>query len=134
KANLIFNIVFFVSVTSVLVQGTTLSIVAKWLHVALPNKAKRKTPVDIFLSDSAKSVLEEIYLENDNPSIGKKVVDLHFPKNAIIAMIKRGDKYITPNGTTVLEEQDALMVLAENRDGMEQVYATLNVYDREEEV
>src|SRR5690606_20828883 len=34
KANMIFNIVFFISVTSVLIQGTTLSIVAKWLKVA----------------------------------------------------------------------------------------------------
>ncbi|RAV28819.1 potassium/proton antiporter [Sinomicrobium soli] len=133
KADLIFNIVFFVSVTSVLVQGTTLSLIAKWLHVALPQKAKRKTPVDIFLSDGAKSTLEEIRLEDDNPSIGKKIVDLHFPKNAIIAMIKRDDKYITPNGATVLEDGDALMILAENRDGMEQVYTTLNVYDREAE-
>jgi cell volume regulation protein A len=41
KANMIFNIVFFISVTSVLIQGTTLSIVAKWLNVALPEKAKK---------------------------------------------------------------------------------------------
>lgn len=34
KADMIFNIVFFVSVSSVLLQGTTLGIVAKWLGVA----------------------------------------------------------------------------------------------------
>src|SRR5690606_16023753 len=32
KASMIFNIVFFISLTSILIQGTTLSIVAKWLH------------------------------------------------------------------------------------------------------
>ena len=36
KANMIFNIVFFISVTSVLIQGTTLTLVAKWLKVAFP--------------------------------------------------------------------------------------------------
>lgn len=36
KANLIFNLVFFISITSVLVQGTTLSFVAKWLNLTLP--------------------------------------------------------------------------------------------------
>src|SRR5690606_17715080 len=40
KADMIFNIVFFISVTSVLVQGTTLTTVAHWLHVALPEKVK----------------------------------------------------------------------------------------------
>ena len=49
KANMIFNIVFFVSLSSVLVQGTSLSLIAKWLHVALPGKAKPKSPVDTCL-------------------------------------------------------------------------------------
>lgn len=127
KADIIFNIVFFISVTSVLIQGTTLSIIAKWLHVALPQKAKRKTPVDIFLADSAKSALEEIHLQHDNPSVGKRIVDLHFPKNAIIAMIKRQGKYITPNGMTVLETGDSLVVLAENNDGLDQVHDCLHI-------
>ncbi|UGU15612.1 potassium/proton antiporter [Sinomicrobium kalidii] len=127
KADIIFNIVFFISVTSVLIQGTTLSVIAKWLHVALPQKAKRKTPVDIFLADSAKSALEEIHLQHDNPSVGKKIVDLHFPKNAIIAMIKRQGKYITPNGMTVLETGDSLVVLAENNDGLDQVHDCLHI-------
>lgn len=133
KADLIFNIVFFVSVTSVLVQGTTLSVVAKWLHVSLPEKVKRKTPMDIFLSDSAKSALEEIYLYPESPSVGKKIVDLHFPKNAIIAMIKRDGKYITPNGMTVLESGDFLVVLAENKDGIAQVYDSLQMPRPEQE-
>ena len=38
KANMIFNIVFFISVTSVLVQGTTLSLFAKWLPSPLVKK------------------------------------------------------------------------------------------------
>lgn len=133
KADIIFNIVFFVSATSVLIQGTTLSVVAKWLHVALPQKVKRKTPVDLFLADSAKSALEEIHLQQGNPSIGKKIVDLHFPKNAIIAMIKRNGKYITPNGATVLESGDSLVVLAENKDGLELVHDCLHDQEPEQE-
>jgi cell volume regulation protein A len=56
KADMIFDIVFFISLTSVLIQGTTLTKIAKWLHVALPEKAKPKAPVDIFLSEHAKTV------------------------------------------------------------------------------
>ncbi|MEP0213294.1 MAG: potassium/proton antiporter, partial [Cellulophaga sp.] len=41
KADMMFNIVFFISVSSVLIQGTTLSVMAKWLNVALPNEEKK---------------------------------------------------------------------------------------------
>lgn len=37
KAHMIFNIVFFISLTSVLIQGTTLPFFAKWLKVARIN-------------------------------------------------------------------------------------------------
>ncbi len=41
KSEMIFNLVFFISITSVLAQGTTLAYVAKLLHVVTPAKAKR---------------------------------------------------------------------------------------------
>ncbi|MDZ7608948.1 MAG: cation:proton antiporter [Cyclobacteriaceae bacterium] len=59
KANMIFNIVFFISVTSVLIQGTTLPLVAKWLHRTLPEKLKQRTQIDLELYDSIKSKLTE---------------------------------------------------------------------------
>lgn len=127
KADTIFNIVFFVSVTSILTQGTTLSIVAKWLHVALPQKAKPKTPIDLFLAEGAKSEITEISLPGQNSTVGKKIVELDFPKTAIIAMIKRKGKFLTPNGTTVLEADDTLIILSENKQGVEQARTSLNI-------
>ncbi len=52
KAGIIFNIVFFISVTSVLIQGTTLGVVAKWLNVALPEEDKPIDPTDAFLAEN----------------------------------------------------------------------------------
>jgi cell volume regulation protein A len=127
KADMIFNIVFFVSLTSVLIQGTTLSVVAKWLHVALPMKAKQKSPVDAFMADDAKSFLREINIPEHNHSVGKRIVDLKFPKKAIIAMISRDDQFITPNGNTVVEANDMLVVLTEDQETMVGVYDCLNI-------
>lgn len=127
KADTIFNIVFFVSLSSVLVQGTTLSIVAKWLHVALPSKVKPKSPVDIFLSDNAKSLIREITIPEDNFSTGKRIVNLEFPNKAIIAMIMRDGKFITPNGNTVILPLDTLVVLFENKETISEVYKKLNI-------
>ena len=55
KSHAIFNIVFFVSISSVLVQGTTLSIVAKWLNVGLPEKAKPLSPTDQLMVEHPKT-------------------------------------------------------------------------------
>lgn len=116
KANMIFNIVFFISVTSVLIQGTTLSIVAKWLKVALPEKAKRISETDRFTLDLPKSSMQEFELPPDSYAVDKRIVDLNFPKSAFIIMIRRNDEYIRPNGATHLQSKDILMVLADTKN------------------
>lgn len=126
KADAIFNIVFFIAVTSVLIQGTTLSLVARWLHVAIPEKVKPYSDTDKFIIDLPKTALRELTIAPGAHAEGKKIVELGFPKNANIAMIKRNDKYITPNGATLLEAGDALVILSESEAGLEQVMACLN--------
>lgn len=127
KAHMIFNIVFFVSLTSVLIQGTTLSVVARWLHVALPLRVKPKSPVDAFLSDGTKSLIKEITIPEANYSIGKRIVDLGFPRKAIIAMISRDGKFLTPNGSTVLQPEDTLIILLEDKGSLEGVFESLYI-------
>lgn len=129
KANMIFNIVFFISITSVIIQGTTLSVVAKWLHVSLPEKVKAVLPRDTMFNDSPKSVKTDIRLEGDSYAVGKKVVDLKFPPSAVIAMIRRGDKYLTPSGATVLQANDLLVVLSDREENIEKVYDSLHIDD-----
>lgn len=127
KAEMIFNIVFFISVTSVLIQGTTLGLVAKWLHMALPIKVKPKDPIDVFLAEGAKAAMKELELPRDGYPVGRKIIELKFPKTAIIAMIKRDDKYLTPNGSTVLQGEDVLVVLSETEDGIQKVEESLRI-------
>ncbi len=134
KAHMIFNIVFFVSLSSVIIQGTTLGKVAKWMHVALPKRVKKQSPVDAFLSDGTKSLIREITIPPDNFSVGKRIVDLHFPRTAIIAMISRNGKFLTPNGATIIQEGDTLIVLMEDERNVETVYHSLHLtYDPDAE-
>lgn len=125
KANMIFNIVFFISVTSVLIQGTTLSIVAKWLHVALPEKVKPISEKEKFIAILPKASLQEIEIPTDSYAVNKKIVDLGFPHNAIIAMIKRNEEYLTPNGATIINANDRLVVLTDNQEVLNEVYECL---------
>jgi len=121
KADMIFNIVFFISVTSVLIQGTTLSILAKWLRVSLPEEIKPVSETDRFISYITKTAMKEITVLPDCNAVNKKIVDLSFPKEAIIAMIKRKDKYLTPSGSTVIEPNDILLILSDNQEGIDKV-------------
>lgn len=125
KASMIFNIVFFISVTSILIQGTTLSIVAKWLGVGLPEKQKKLYATNLLLTENPKAEMKEILISSNCFAVDKKIVGLGFPKNAIIAMIKRDDSYITPNGSTKIKAQDTLIVLADRTSIFDEVYKTL---------
>jgi len=116
KANMIFNIVFFISVTSILIQGTTLSIVAKWLHVAIPEQAKPISEFDKLILDLPKSSLQEFEILPDYHAVKKRIIDLSFPNSAFIIMIKRNGKYIRPGGSTEIEAYDTLMVLADSQE------------------
>jgi cell volume regulation protein A len=116
KAGMIFNIVFFISLTSVLIQGTSLPKVAKWLHVSLPAKVKSVTVADILLSESINSEMAEITISPDTYAAGMKIVDLKFPQNVRIALLKRGETYLIPDGSTIIEPGDILFVLSGSKE------------------
>ena len=127
KSELIFNLVFFISITSVLLQGTTLSYVAKLLHVTIPQKAKRRTGLDFELTDKIKTAMEEIRVPDDAPVIGKRIVELGTPATINILSIERAGVYIVPNGSTKLMGGDILQVLAEDEKALELLSAKLGI-------
>ncbi|MHA7110294.1 potassium/proton antiporter [Sunxiuqinia elliptica] len=127
KAHAIFNIVFFISITSVLIQGTTLSVVAKWLGLTLPENLKPRTQTDLELNDSIKSKLREVVIPATSSVVGKQIVQIGLPKTSLIAIIKREDNYITPHGATVLNANDKLYLLAENNDSENEVLTSLDI-------
>ena len=125
KAETIFNLVFFISVTSVLLQGTTLAYVAKLLHLDLPIKAKRRTELEI--ADNAKKEKVQIQINPGNPAVGRMIVQLGFPKAAQIMTIKRDEKYIIPVGSTQVKANDKLFILAEDKNTVQLVYDSLHL-------
>lgn len=117
-ADTIFNLVFFISVTSVLLQGTTLPYMAKWLHVSVPEKVKRKFPLDIELKNDLKSELVELDIPDDSNLIGKAIVQLNLPKTTFIVLIHRDNKYLTPGGETILQKNDHLLIMSDSKEAV----------------
>ena len=60
--------------------------------------------------------MAEFTIEPDSVVSGMKIVDLGFPLNARIALIKRDNSYLIPNGLTIIEPGDKLIVLAANKN------------------
>ncbi len=127
KADLIFNLVFFISITSVVLQGTTLAYVARLLHVAVPAKAKRRVGIDFESTDKIKSEMQEIILMENSKAVGKRIVELMIPATVNILAIKRADVYIAPNGSTKLQANDILYLLAEDKRSLELLEESLAI-------
>ncbi|MFN3427907.1 MAG: potassium/proton antiporter [Candidatus Thermochlorobacter sp.] len=126
KAEMIFNIVFFISLTSVLIQGTTLPVIAKWLNITLSEQEKSISEIDKILLDSPQSFMRQFKIHPDFYAVNKRIVDLNFPKSAFIVLIKRNGKYIRPGGSTQVEADDVVIVLADSEEEFEKVHHCLS--------
>ncbi|MEJ1238200.1 potassium/proton antiporter [Chryseolinea sp. T2] len=123
----IFNLVFFISVSSVLLQGTTLAHVARWLHVSVPEKIRRRFPLDFELKEDFSSELFEVDIPGTSGAVGKTVMNLDLPKTALIVLIHRDGKYITARGETEILAQDHLLIMADTKETVQEVYDVFEI-------
>jgi len=112
KANMIFNLVFFISVSSVLLQGTSMAFIGRLLHVVLPASQKQKDGTNAL--EHHRSHMIEFTIQEFSPVTDKKIVDLGIPLSVNIMAIKRGDLFIQPVGSTSLKEKDVIYILADD--------------------
>jgi potassium/hydrogen antiporter len=125
-ARLIFNIVFFCTLVSLVVQGTSLSQMAVWLGLAdKPKGLRRLKDFDVEFSDDIKSVTTEIDITNQILENGNLIMDLPLPEKTLVVMVKRDNKYFVPSGNTVLLENDKLLIITDDQDGLIQTLTNL---------
>ena len=127
QADLIFDIVFFVVLTSVLIQGTALTAVGRWLGVTEERPVPPPAPLEVTRSDCLKGELLELVVPSGSTAVGRQVLELGLPKEALIVLIGRGNEHIVPAGNTVLAPGDHLLILADQAA----LAATRQVFARE---
>ncbi|SHN27472.1 cell volume regulation protein A [Cyclobacterium lianum] len=127
KSSMLFNVVFFIVLTSVALQATTLSFAAKLLHLSVPEGLKKRSLLDIELSEDFKNALVEVELPENAVVDGKKIVSLDFPKTSLIVLINRDNRFITPNGLTELQSGDKLMVMMNSEEEEEKIKRALGI-------
>lgn len=109
EAQTLFHLIFFVVLTSVAIQGTLLGPVANVLDVI--DKSPSKAP----LKNVEKNLLE-ITLANNSPAVGKQVVELNLPRSALIVLLVRNDASYIPQGATILQAGDTILLATRKED------------------
>lgn len=117
-SNIIFNIVFFITLLSLILQGMSISWLAKKLHLDLPPEEEKK--FDIHLPDELGSSLNEVTLTKEMLQHGNSLASMNIPKGQLAMMVKRGDEYLVPNGQMPLYAGDVLLFISSNEHNPEQ--------------
>ncbi|MCC5954352.1 MAG: potassium/proton antiporter [Acidimicrobiia bacterium] len=124
EAATIFNVVFFVVLVSVAVQGTTIPAAAKLFGVATPVERKPSYPIEATAAPEADTDLRELVVPEGSAVTGRRVFELGLPPGALIVLVNREGVLVVPRGATDLLPGDRLMVLADD-DGFRQMAALL---------
>lgn len=104
-----FNLVFFVTLLSLLIQGMTLTPMAKGLGLADPEDPEVETfGMDI---PDEMGMLRDHIVTADDLVDGNTLRDLHLPHGIRVMMVRREDKFIVPHGSLTLQEGDKLVIL-----------------------
>ncbi|HLT08666.1 MAG TPA: potassium/proton antiporter [Cyclobacteriaceae bacterium] len=129
-ARLIFNIVFFCTLVSLVVQGTSLPKVATWLGLAeKPNNFNKLKEFDMDFSDDIKSVTTEITVTPQALRNGNHLMDLPLPDKTLAVLVKRDGKYFVPKGKTVLQENDKVLIITDDQQALQETLRNMNHID-----
>ncbi len=120
EADLVFNIVFFIVLTSTLIQGWSIAPVARWFGVTIPPGRDSDSTLEFNAPEGAQMEIMEFILPFGAEAAGKSVLELGLPDDLLIVLVCRGEKFIVPSGRTYLEEGDIIQVLA-NKDNLQPV-------------
>ncbi len=115
KSSMIFNIVFFVTLISLLLQGTSIPIVSKCLGLTdKPDEKPELSEFEIELSDDINSVMKEIIVDAPLLVNGNMIKNISLPANTLVVMVKRENQYLIPTGSTELYLKDILLLISDD--------------------
>ncbi len=106
----IFNIVFFVVIISVLLQGTTIPYIAKILGVDAPLEISHDSVIEYGAKDTNNQMIE-FTVPTCSKAAGKQIYELNLPQGALVSLVYKNGEYIVPTGSTEISECDVLFVL-----------------------
>lgn len=107
----IFDTVFFIVLTSVLIQGTTIPVAARLLGVATPLQSRTPWPLAATEMAGIDADLRELAVAPGSPAVGRALVDLGLPTGTMVVLVENDGVFSVPTGSTVLHAGDRLLVI-----------------------
>ncbi|WP_096187901.1 potassium/proton antiporter [Evansella halocellulosilytica] len=115
NAQMFFNVVFFVVLTSALIQGSTITPFAKKLGLTGPKKVTPIHSLELVSIGQANAEIIEYQVNEEAKIVGKTLAEITFPKDVLINAIIRNGELITPYGETIIEKEDILYILVSQK-------------------
>lgn len=125
EANTLFNLVFFIVLTSVLIQGWSIPLAAKIFKVFDTSKESPKIGMEIKSSLKTNKELIDFIVPHNSGIVDKSLAELNLPEETLITFVSRDDEYFVPNGSTKLKEGDTLLILSD-KDKIKELISVLN--------
>ena len=110
----IFNIVFFITLLSLIFQGMTIAPVAKWLSLDLPQE-KEGNDFGVEIPEEIDSQLTDVTLTAEMLEDGNRLMDMNISSGTLVMLVKRGKEFMIPNGRMELKVGDKLLYISENK-------------------
>lgn len=121
----IFNLVFFVVLTSALLQGSTVALTARLLGLSRSVLPPAATALELATEEDQELSVVELLVPYNSRVTGRTIVDAGFPEGTLVVLLSRNGKMNAPSGRTALEEGDLLYLLTEQKN-LPQVEAMLS--------
>lgn len=113
-SQVIFNIVFFITLLSLIFQGMTIAPVAKWLSLDLPEE-KEGNEFGVEIPEEIDSQLTDVTLTPEMLEDGNRLMDMNIAPGTLVMLVKRGFEFMIPNGRMELKVGDKLLYISENK-------------------
>ena len=123
----LFHLIFFVVIVSVLLQGTTLYPLAKWLRLENRVVIARKEKQIQQRAEAIKKSLIQLEVPPDSPALEREIVDLGLPEAVYIAIIHRAKQYLKPRGDTKIQADDRLVIMYDTKKDLKDLKGCLGI-------
>lgn len=124
ESHAIFHLVFFVVLTSAVLQGTTIPALAGRLGLVSGHSTTRPVRLELLSIGRVGVELLELELLPGSCPVGLPLAKVPLPEGATVSALLRGERLLAPRGATRLEAGDVLFMLVQ-REQVEAVRAVL---------